>query len=432
MIRSLLFLFISAFILTGTLNTSLNIFPLALKEVVTIFTFIFLALIGLTKRKNIVLKIDWGDRIFLGYIIFITIIPYLVNSSYLTIDTGSVFGYFIPVKIYIVYRIFMMFIDEYSSINKTETFPFEITNVLLVIAFTSAIISLLMYLPGFNPIIEWLWPITTNGQIVSIYKWKRLWGTMSATNGAASFFSMCGFISLYSYLNLNKKKYFYYFFVFMSCLILSGSFSSIFAAFVGLFLFSKKFKVKGFNKILYGGIAISVLMILSSSEFSDVVMDRFLRNFNSPESWGILPSNLFYRLGYWSDQFFYLFKESVFIFGFGPGGIRNLWWQSLIEIHANPESFYMAIILESGLFGFSFLIIFFKLILNKTNYLIKNSFVKNDAYFLKILLIMIMISNIGNMSLYYGGNLEIFAFIVATIHSYYYYYKIPLKARLSR
>src|SRR3990172_8059416 len=98
MIKFLLILFISAFALTGTLNTSFFIPPLAPKELVTLFTFIILFIFSLFNNKSKVFKFDWADKIFFIYIVFITCVPYLINISYQVINQSYVFGYFIPLK----------------------------------------------------------------------------------------------------------------------------------------------------------------------------------------------------------------------------------------------------------------------------------------------------------------------------------------------
>lgn len=419
--------FFMVFILTGSLNESYNRLPINIKDFFTIVIWLLLTIYFIVKKRKFVTTFFWPDKLLLGYFIVVLIIPLFLQYFVRANDYSNIFKYFLPVKLWFVYRIFyyiyMEQLRKKVDINQTI---FLLLRIFLYVSLISAAISLLRYFPLFKiqSFIEQTWPIMTNGRQVSIEKWGRLWSTMSGTNGSGSFYGLSAFISFYLFMKIKNIKFFYFFILFTMCLLLSGSFSSGIGFIVVMLIFSRsKLNIKTVSAIAFSGIAIYFL-ITSTSFFSSAISKRYSSNFReSNERIGILPSNLSGRIGYWTTNTRYLFSENVVIQGFGPGGIRDF-AETVTDddIHGNPESFYLAILLESGIFALAYLLFFLYYIYKKSSLNIH----KNHEYaqLFKFTIIMVSISNVANLTLYYGGNLEMFCFALSSIFIIDYTYKI--------
>lgn len=419
-------LLFSITIFTGTINPAYEIginYPSLFIVLVLIISFISISF----QKENREDLFAYFDKLALFFIVFGVLLPYLFNSIYVKdINKSHVFGYFIFIKIWFTYRVYIFIL------NKKYFDFYKLYNTIFFISSISCIISLLAYF-NISPVAEFYtktWPLQHGAEGRSLEAWGRLTGTMSGTNGTGSFYAILALLSLFCYLKKSNKIYLICVGLFFVSTILSGSLSSIGAFIIIAIIILKKTITKNFFKVFALVVSVALFAIIINESFNPALtmvkkrldfVDNTRRHATNDvlpnEINQLLPINIVARIGYW-DNFIKIITASPrsALFGMGPGGTRN----SNTINHGVPESFYFRIINETGFLGLICFIIFYKKLYSRTIYLRKqkkNVETKDQIYLFSFLLIFFLISGIANETLYYGGNCELFSLFVAQIFS---------------
>ncbi|TDI72252.1 MAG: O-antigen ligase domain-containing protein [Bacteroidetes bacterium] len=247
---------------------------------------------------------------------------------------------------------------------------------------------------------------------------------MSSTNGAGNFFAFTTLISLCQLRLTNEKKYIFFAVLFLTCVILTVSFSSFVALAVGIILFYKK-QMNLKHVMVATLVLICSLSIISLSEtFASIIQTRYDRQFIVSGSTWFLPANLFARLDYWRQHLEVLFSEDKLFFGFGISGIRIHLEKNLLYGHGNPESLYFRLISESGLAAVIMFVLMHRVIFKAIRALSTHRPFMTQLHLIKVILIMFLVANIGNQTMYYGGSLHLFCIMLTLI----YFYEVKLSS----
>jgi hypothetical protein len=404
-IRYIIFLDLFFQIFTGSLNGTFDVF-LKPADWSILIIFINFIIYSFLKKRSYFLRFTFIDKIVLFYFIIVLLIPLMVN--YYNYGSSITFKYFIPIRFWLVYRNYYCFFEEnkYKSTDKISVdFIFK---YLLLLGIVSAVLSISRFFnyPG-RSIIEDLWPIYYQDKQIPMTEWGRLCGTMSGTNGTGNYFCFLTAISLLK-LEIKKKITWIFPFFFSLAVILSGSFSSIAALFVILFINFKN-KLFSFRFVLILGIVLLGAVVLTKTDvFRQKLERRVETGYKGEKAVGILPSNLVARYGYWSTFLNILIRDNRIYFGMGPGGFFNYQYGKDDVINQNAESFYFRILNESGIFALFYIIVFFSIIYWQIQTFSKDPRIVKYQLLFKQIIIILLVAGIANETLYYGSNTSLF------------------------
>lgn len=406
-----LWLLIFGFVLGGNLSKSNYEFILVPADWFISILFLSLVIYGLINRRRYLFQVQWPDKLIWSFYILVLLIPFLVNAFFYDIELDFLLSYVMPIRIWLVYRIFFYIMSESIMKNNSSEVKLEYTlNVLLIAAFTSSVLCLVSYLPitEYRHFFEDTWPIIAgDNRVIGLdYDW-RLHGTMSGVNGAGNFFTIMFFVAFYKYLKFKKPFILMCCIIFPICVLLSGSLSSLTALLAGIFFIS----VIHFKRSLgyFIGIIIVLFSVFSAVDlFWNAFSDRFTLTFMYYGELSLIPRNLTVRISNWIDYLSFLFRDNRYLFGLGPGGMAN----AVIYGDGNPESFYMRIIAETGFWGFMFLSVIFILIFNKIKPTVNDMHINNLSFLCLIIFSVYLVANTANQTLFYGGSLELFALML--------------------
>ncbi len=144
--KYLYFIVILAFTLGGALNITFFTFSfLSPSECTIVILFVVLLSKGLVLNRPYVFHVTWVDKIYFFYILCAIIIPIFVNSADLNIDI-DLFKFMLPIKIWIVYRIFYCLLFENYLEGKLKEAIDLIFNMVLFIATIASLIVILRLL----------------------------------------------------------------------------------------------------------------------------------------------------------------------------------------------------------------------------------------------------------------------------------------------
>jgi len=397
----------------------------------TIIVLCIFIIYGVTHDRDYIFRTSWIDKVLFIYLFLLFSYPLLFNFRENIINHPMLKGFFFPIKIWVVYRLFFYIFSEYSIKDDTKSPELHhyIFNTFLYAATVSAVISILRYfpIPFVQDFIEETWPIISNGVHLKITEWKQLWATMSGTNGSGNFFAFSLIISLYQLKFYKRKRNIIFSLLFLLCVILSGSLGSFITMLVGVFLlYYKSFSAKHLLSLFLIFLFIFVLFGFVDS-FRSYTMRRARSQLHKSKRVGILPYSLAARLGYWQDHLKYVVKDDKYLFGFGVSGIRDYYREHNIKGHGNPESFYFTLILQSGFVSLLMYFVMMYIIFSKTNILRKSKLFIFEFYLIRILLIMYLFAQVTNNTLNSGGSLELFSLLLILI----YYARLGMRRQIA-
>jgi len=400
-----LWFYIAVFVLMGSINKEKYTLLLEPSDWITLILLSVLIIYGLCGGRKYVLKITWPDLLLLFYFSFTIYMPLVMDILNPSPYPYSHFTFLMPMRIWFVYRIFFYILSEANAHRKEHVNFHFIINVMLVIGFISALIAISRHfpIPYVHDFIDNTWPTKP--------RHLRLAGTMSGINGTGNFFAFLTVFALYRFQLTYKFRYIVCFCLFSICILLTGSFSSICTIIVGLTLFIKKYANKKVIRWLKISAIAGLVVVLVVPKFSDIISTRFKKKFQPTSEIRIIPNNLRGRLSYWKVYSNSLLNKYEGIYGFGPGGMYND--PDSYAIHGNAESFYFRVLGDSGFIGLLAFFVIIYYILKKLKFLRRNSQYVKQAFLMKIIIIMFLVSGVANQTLYYGGSLEIFAIILA-------------------
>ena len=395
---------IYSYVLMGGLTKEKFKFIVELSDWINIFVFSAFFIYCMIKKRQYLFKINWPDRLLLLYISVVVFIPFIFNYIFSEVNYDVVYGHFIPLRLWLVYRIFY-YLTEEARLRDYRDIDFDnMKHILFIAGLISGIISIIRFLP-FNipiikPLIEELWPLPRFG-------WDRLYGTNGGTNATGNLFAILFILSVDDYFKYRRKKTLFFLILFFICLLLSGSLSSIGGTIIIIFLYFKNYiSLKRLLSVLV--ITCLGFIILSRvSTFSSMVTNRFQRKFYYEGKFNPMPNNLADRLYWWNKFSNILIEEKKIWFGYGPGGLVNYQRE---YIDANPESFYFRLLNDSGIFAPLIFILIIFYIRKKIIYGIK---IKHLPIVIYYIILFYPIAGIANQTLYYGAMLEIFAIILS-------------------
>ncbi len=420
-----LYIYLFVFIFLGGINSFKYELFISYVDIANLTFLLYFFFFSIIKKRSYFFEVNKVDRILLTSIAFLTIPSLVFNDK---IHFGYLFTHFYPIRIFLTYKIFSFIYFEYEVLYERPIKFSDFTKPLIILGVFSAFLSIIRYMPndvGF--LINDIWPITSNGKIVPQLVWGRLWGTMGGTNTVGNFFTILSFICLYYYHFKNRSKYVYPFLLFSLCVAVSLSFTSIISYAFGIFfIFYKKINLKILAMFII--LFLGVVTIISQNEaLSYFVEKRIAYKFGSGENTRWIPSNLVDRVGYWISFLELSFSHGLHaLYGWGPGGLRLLYWD---VVHANPESFYFRIFNEAGIIGIIALIYVFYQFFFKLSFLKKIIHFKNESIIINLILILVLIQNIANETLYSNGVSQIVSFLIFYISYQYSNIKKALNQR---
>lgn len=399
--KYLYFIVILAFTLGGGLNITFFTFSfLSPSECTIVILFIVLLTKGLVLDRSYVFNVTWVDRIYFFYILCAIIIPIFANSADLNIDI-DLFKFVLPIKIWIVYRIFYCLLFENYLEGKLNEAIDLIMNLVLFISAIASLIGILrlLNLPIVTDLINYIWIADTR---------PRLWSTMGGINTGALFFAICAIISIFQFIKHNKGIYLIYFSLFIFSVILAGSFSAtITLIFAFIIFFKKYFNVKRFL-ITLSFLTIFFTVILSiepiKNSVDHVIKRRIRQQFpQSDTAYKWIPSHLVKRYRRWVILYDYLLEKPIF--GYGFKGVPEI-PRTAVYSH----NYYVYLVIYSGMLGLLAYLFMNYMILKKLN---KLKQFKHEAFLIILIISMYLISQISQLSFQYGGLSELFGILLA-------------------
>lgn len=399
--RYLYFIAILAFTLGGALNRTFFTFSfLSPSECTIVILFIILLSKGLVLNRPYVFHVTWVDKIYFFYILCAIIIPIFVNSADLNIDI-DLFKFMLPIKIWVVYRIFYCLLFENYLEGKLKEKIDLIFNFVLFIAAIASLIGILrlLRLPAITDLINHIWIAETR---------PRLWSTMGGINTGALFFAICAIISIFQFLKHNKNIYLFYFSLFIFSVILTGSFSAIITLiFALIILFKKYFNVKRLlTTVSFLTICFIVILTIEpiKNTLDHVIRRRFRQQFpQSDTTYKRIPSHLAGRYRRWVTLYDYFLEKPIF--GYGLKGIPEI-----PKIRVYSHNYYVFLIICSGILGLLAYLFMNYMILKKLN---KLKQFKHEGFLIILIISMYLISQISQLSFQYGGLSEFFGILLA-------------------
>ena len=393
---------ILAFTLGGALNRTFFTFSfLSPSECTIIILFAVLLSKGLVLNRPYVFHVTWVDKIYFFYILCAIIIPIFVNSANLNIDIDF-FKFMLPIKTWVVYRIFYCLLFENYLEGKLKEKIDLIFNLVLFIAAVASLIGILrlLGLPAITDLINHIWIAEAR---------PRLWSTMGGINTGALFFAICAIISIFQFIKHNKNIYLIYFSLFIFSVILTGSFSATITLIFALIIFFKKyFNVKRLL-IISSFLTICFAIILSIAPIKNsvdhVIKRRIRQQFpQSATTYKWIPSHLAGRYRRWVKLYDYFLEKPIF--GYGLKGIPEVDVRTRVYTH----NYYVFLIVYSGILGISAYLFMIYVVLKKLN---KLKQFKHEGFLAKVIIVMYLISQISQLSFQYGGLSEFFGILLA-------------------
>jgi hypothetical protein len=378
--------------------------------VVAIFVY---ALMYEHANKNF-LHITWVDKIFAVYFVCALVTPTLVNLSSLDgLPFSEIKGLFIPIKWWIVYRIMLCIwklqLKASKNISMREIFQ-SYFNIILILSFFAAFIGYLRFLPlgSVSNYVNQIWPLRKSLLEPELY--TRLISTMSGANGSGIFFAIVMLISFYLY-TLKKGRYLYLFSFFGVTMMLTGSFTAI-LSFLGVFAIRYREYLKPKYVMRFGLITVSLVTLILMNDaiynFTEKLVDsrRFIQ-FEKREGW--LPGNLQSRISRWPNQLMPFYDKPVF--GSGPEIEEHIIYKILaVEQTTYEHNYYVYLLNHSGIVGLCGFL-YFMLSLLRRNFASRDY--PPEANLLISILIFVIVTQIAQLPLQYGGISELFGVVMA-------------------
>ena len=245
-------------------------------------------------------------------------------------------------------------------------------------------------------------------------KWYRLWGTNGGTNAAGNLFALLVLFSIYFNSKIKKTSISALKTVlFIICLLLSGSFSSIggimIVSFITIVLI-KELRVFNFKQLI-----ISLFIFIGVVSFSGTIKDNLLlrvqKQFRVYGEFRLMPYSLEDRLHWWYKQIEKTQSDNKLMFGYGPGGLAK-YIGTNSNIDTGAESYYLTLLQLYGLPSILYFIVLIVFLL----YLIKITypFYKHMEILFPVILFY-PIAGIANETLHYGAMTEIFGFTISLL-----------------
>ena len=398
------------------MNPHIYVFLFAPHEWIILILFTLLCIESFLLKPNRFI-FTWVDKIFFIYLLCVVILPVLANINDLLISNNAhIVVLFYPIKIWMVYRIFLHALLRYNFIDTyilKQQIDF-ILNIILLFSIISGFIGLLRYV-GPDEIISFInynWPI--KGVPDFDYRsWKRLVSTMSGTNGGGIFFVICAIISLFK-LGKHKQYRFLICSVFFSFLaLLSGSFTATITLVIFLVYYlykSKMLKIKHAIAFLLISVIFFILAInLNPTKvlLSNVIEKR-CKQFEKSGRIHI-PASLQSRYRDWILFYKYLEEKPLLGWGFkdGPCGGRDISARTTLS-----ENFYVELLIYSGIIGLSAYILMILIILRKLKILKQFT---EEKTLIKTIIYIYLITQIPQLTFYYTGFAELFGIMLALI-----------------
>ena len=397
----ILYLFFIIVIMTSKLNEEYNYGLLSYPQWALLISSIMIIIQALFSKSFF---IDKFDTVLLLFFFVGVAIPTLFHK-YNMQEYG--FGYYIPVKLWMVYKIIQISYLKTKDLNRVHLI---FIRLLLFMGFISALVGILRFfsIPYVQDFIENTWPIISNNKHVPIESWRRLSSTFSGTNGSGNGFALLSLLSLYLYNTKKEILFLFFAFVFIISVILSGSFSSMATLIIVLILFRRIFTILSLRYLITSIILIALIFatFIYFESLSGAVQGRFASRFQEDT---IIPSNLAVRIQYWIEYSKVLTSNyNNFLFGLGPGGFRNT--QSLYQIaEGNPESFYFYILGQYGFISLILIFVLFIFIMLRARNIKRfdSNTMPLNAFFS-----FYLISGIANPTLFAGFCNELFSYFV--------------------
>ena len=414
-----LYIIIFSFILFGNCNEHIYQYLLVPHEWIILITFTLLSMESFLLKPNKFI-ITWVDKIFFIYLLSVVILPVLANINDLLVSNNAhIFVLFYPIKIWMVYRIFLFILMRNNSID-TDILKKQIDfilNIILLFSIISGFIGLLRYV-GPDEIISFInynWPI--KGVPDFDYRaWKRLVGTMSGTNGGGIFFVICAIISLFKLGKYKKYRFLMYSIFFSFLALLTGSFTATIMLVVCLPYYLHKSKMlQTKHAIVF--LLISVIFFILAINLNPTkillynVIERRGKQFKSPGG-GIrvhIPASFQGRYRDWILFYKYFEEKPLLGFGFKEGAIGG---QDISARSTLSENYYVELLIYSGIIGLSAYILMMLIIFRKLKRLKQFT---EERTLIKTIIYIYLITQITQLTLYYTGFAEFFGIMLALI-----------------
>ncbi|WP_419663327.1 uncharacterized protein Dvar_36920 [Desulfosarcina variabilis str. Montpellier] len=384
----IIYLIIGGFTLTGLLSDKYSIAGYDIFDTIIFFTFI----ISLARNKTI--KYYKIDIYLLWFFLFIVIIPIMINLEKFLFLGENQKVIILPIKMYLVYRIFVNF--NFSI--RINYFNKKIINAIIFFSLIASVIALLRYL-GPTIIVKFInnmWPID-QGRGTNPIEYGRLVSTMSGTNGGAAFFSIVAILCFFCFYETKIKIYLYIYIFFNIIVFLTGSLTSILlmSCFI-CYSLPKILENRNFSQL------ISVVIIFLAVFFSLNNTDQLLKSIYQSRIQGkllgeretIMPKNFMARYYRWGDLLKIGMERPIF-------GHACMAPKTSVPNISLTHNYYVYLFIYSGILGLiSYLFFYFKVF--------KSIFNKkyNDNYFLFII-IFILIAQTTQLTSHYGGISEL-------------------------
>ena len=420
---------IFSYLFGGHLNTSLySIAGRLPHELILILAFVLLHLLGVLTKKTHFFKITWGDKVFAFFYIVIYIIPWVINIyDYINDSAVMLVRQFLPVKIWIVYRIFYYIIFDELRRNKNtvnKAFNLMLQSYIFGMLVSGIIGTIrMMKIPVLKEAIDISWPII---YVQAESNWLRMLGTVGGTNGGGILFAISAVATLFLFFRLKKRIYLYLFPVFILFLLLTASFSSTFIFILMLALLFYKSKNVNFKQIIqlsFYSFALASLLLLNGTfreTISKTLENRVERQMGDMEAEGVeeetnyTPSSLAIRIDLWYTYIDFFLEKPIFGYGYRKSEKPTHGRDARASI---SESYFVETLLYGGIFAFFGFMFFIYLIYQKNNYI---RLFKEEALLISIIFTGILVSQISNMSIMYGGIMEIIGIILCFIEGFLY------------
>lgn len=393
---------IVALILGGKLNEAL--FPssfLSPSEWTIVILFMVLLSRDLALNRSYLLNVTWVDKIFFFYVFFAIIIPIFANYNDLDKAGLDLFKFVIPIKTWIVFKIFYCLLFEDYVKGKLNEQVELIFNLVLSISAISALIGIL-HLDGSTAIlglIDDLW--------IFAEKKHRMGGTMGGINASGLFYAICAVISIFQYVKSFKKIYVVYFVLFMFALLLTGSFASCGALIFGIFVFFfKYFNAKRLISLVF---VLAILFFVGYSipplkrVVDNGIQQRIKSQFHQGPRKGIIPSHFVIRYMRWEKLYPYFLEKPIW--GYGYKGIPEI-----ENTRTHTHNYYVFLIIYSGIFGL-FAYLFLNVVILKR--LCRLYQFREEGFLIQVAILMYLITQITQLSFQYGGLSELFGILLA-------------------
>ncbi len=412
---------IFSYIFGGMLNEEYAIYGRLPHEIVIIIVFVLIFTISIMTKKSYFLTITLGDKIFFSFYFMIYLIPLFVNIYDFSNDKHIMWTReLLPLKIWIIYRIFY-YIYLTSSISEKKLFYIIISSYVWGMMVSGIIgITRMLDIPILSNLINDTWPLVTN----SVGVMYRMQGTVGGVNGGGILFAISAIFSFYLYFIEKKDIYIYTFVVLVIFLLLTASFSSFFVFIFMIVYWSITNKInfsRIFKMVFIIPIFLSLFLLNSNlrNMISDTVYNRVAQQIdnnstnNNDIGENVLPNSFRSRISIWKNYLNYYVEKPFF--GYGYKILMNNSENFKLRMGIS-ESFFVELLMFSGIFGFLFFLFFYYHLIRK----LKQLFVfEYEKKLLIVVLIGIFISQISNMSLTYGGIMELFGIIIFLINIFY-------------